>query len=192
MEFANEFELPASPADVWPRLIKIEEMATCMPGAEVGAADGDGKYELKLRVALGPMRLTYGGELTVVETDDTAHTMSLAAKVKEARGGGRAEATVKTALTAAGEGTKVAVTTDLQISGRAAQMGRSVIDDVAKKMTADFATCLQGRMAAPESSGSGGATPPPSLPQAQRPVGGLRLMLSVLRSRIARLFGRSH
>lgn len=190
MEFTNEFELPAPPAEVWPRLTKVEEMATCMPGAEVTAAEGEGKYDLKLRVALGPMRLTYGGELTVVDTDDANHTMSLAAKVKEARGGGRAEATVKTALAPAGEETKVTVATDLQISGRAAQMGRSVIDDVAKKMTADFATCLQGRMAAPAVSGSDGAAAPPP-PQAQRPVGGLRLMLTVLRGRIARLFGRS-
>jgi uncharacterized protein len=190
MEFTDEFELPGSPAEVWPRFLKIEEMATCMPGAEVAAGEDEGRYDLKLRVALGPMRLTYGGELTVVDTDDATHAMALAAKVKEARGGGRAEATVKVDLADAGENTKVTVATDLQISGRAAQMGRSVIDDVAKKMTADFATCLQGRMVAPAASESGDAAAPPP-PQAQRPVGGLRLMFSVLRSRIARLFGRS-
>jgi carbon monoxide dehydrogenase subunit G len=194
VEFTNTFQLPGDPASVWPRFLDVESMAMCMPGAGVTRRDGEDAYDLRMQVALGPMRLTYHGDLTVVEADAAQRMLVLAADVKEARGGGRAQATVRTTLGEdAGAGTRVEVATELQISGRAAQMGRNVIDDVARRMTEQFATCLQSRMSASSQQGEaddgGGAVDTSAA--APRPVGGLRLLLAVLRDRVARMFRRA-
>jgi carbon monoxide dehydrogenase subunit G len=198
VEFTNEFELEPDAAHVWPLLVDIEDTATCMPGATVTRGAVDGAYDVKLRVALGPIKLTYGGTLDVVDLDEAGRTMVLNAKVKEGQGGGRAEATVRTALSdSASGGTVVTVTSDVQVTGRAAQMGRSVIEDVSRRMTNDFATCLAGRFAGRESGAGTDAKPgdaPVAVPMTpgpeQRPISGFWLLMGVVRDRLTRLFRR--
>ena len=76
-----------------------------------------------------------------------------------------------------GSGSRVRMTTDLDIKGRAAQMGAGIIGDVSRKLVGEAAVCIEGRLSAPSD------TDPGTLPTAGS-VGGVGLMASVMTARI--------
>ena len=70
----------------------------------------------------------------------------LRAEGKETRGNGTAAATVTAQLKDEGDSTFVAITTDLAISGKAAQFGRGVLADVSGNLIAQFARSLEAEL----------------------------------------------
>ena len=70
------------------------------------------------------------------------------AKGKDKRGNGTAAATVTLTMAAAdaGTGTEVRVATDLAITGKPAQFGRGVMQDVSDKLLGQFVACLEQRL----------------------------------------------
>jgi len=69
--------------------------------------------------------------------------MVLTANGKETRGNGNAAAVVTAQLKDEGDATSVVITTDLTISGKAAQFGRGVLADVAGNLIGQFAKALE-------------------------------------------------
>jgi hypothetical protein len=86
----------------------------------------------------------------------------ISASGADSRGGGTARATVTATLVAEGDGTRVNVSTNLDITGKAAQFGRGLIGDVSGRLIGQFADCLAGKLA-------GGDETPVETP-AQTPV----------------------
>ena len=82
-----------------------------------------------------------------MEKDDAAHRFVVDAKGKDKRGNGTAGAkvTLSMAPTAAG-GTDVEVLTDLAVTGKPAQFGRGVMQDVSDKLLGQFVACLEQRL----------------------------------------------
>jgi uncharacterized protein len=103
-----------------------------------------------VKVKLGPIALVYNGTGTFVEKDEAAHRLVIDAKGKDKRGNGTAGALVTAVMSDAGNGsTEVAVTTDLSITGKAAQFGRgNVIKDVSDKLLGQFVACLEQQLTA--------------------------------------------
>ncbi len=101
---------------------------------------------------LGPIALVYNGSGTFVEKDDAAHRFVVDAKGKDKRGNGTAGAKVTLSMDAGADGTDVEVLTDLAITGKPAQFGRGVMQDVSDKLLGQFVACLESRLAggAPE------------------------------------------
>ena len=156
MQLTHSFTVPAGIDETWAALNDIESVAGCFPGAQVTHADAD-SFEGTVKVKLGPIALVYKGSGDFVDKDEAAHRMGIAAKGKDKRGNGTAGADV--VVTMAPEGaasTKVDVVTDLNITGKPAQFGRGVMQDVSDKLLGQFVDCLAGRFAAPE------ATPEPT------------------------------
>lgn len=156
MQLTHSFTVPAGIDETWTALNDIESVAGCFPGAQVTHADAD-SFEGTVKVKLGPIALVYKGSGDFVDKDEAAHRMGIAAKGKDKRGNGTAGADV--VVTMAPEGaasTKVDVVTDLNITGKPAQFGRGVMQDVSDKLLGQFVDCLAGRFAAPE------ATPEPT------------------------------
>ncbi len=120
-------------------------MAQCFPGAQVTSADGD-TFAGTCKVKLGPIALVYTGSGTFVARDETAHAFVVEAKGKDKRGNGTAGATVQLTMTDSGGGTTVEVLTDLAITGKPAQFGRGVMQDVSDKLLGQFVACLEERL----------------------------------------------
>jgi carbon monoxide dehydrogenase subunit G len=203
VQFANEFTAPASPDHVFDTLMDVRGVAGCLPGASIGEDTEDGGLEATVAVKVGPIRMSYGGTVHIVSRDDAARTASMRVRAREQRGQGTAEATLGLAVVEDGAGgSRATVTTDLMVTGRVAQMGAGIMQDVAASMVDDFAACLSARMTpaaapAPEGPSPPGAPsapeaplspPPPS--QAASEVKALPLLFRALRARLARLFGR--
>jgi uncharacterized protein len=149
----SEFAMGAAPEAAYPLLLDLERVAPCMPGAELGQEREDGSREVRVTVRLGPMRFTYDGTVRVAERDDDARRAVLQGAAKETRGQGGARATIAMTVAPDGSGSAVATVADVELSGRAAQMGRGVVEDVARRMIADMVACLESRF---------GASAPPS------------------------------
>jgi carbon monoxide dehydrogenase subunit G len=148
VELTHEFAVPASIEETWQALNDIEGVAGCFPGAKVTSVEGD-SFQGSCKVKLGPIALTYNGSGEFTSKDEATHTMTLAAKGKDRRGNGTAGADVTASMTADGEQTRVKVVTELQITGKPAQFGRGVMQDVSDKLLGQFTQCLEQRLAGP-------------------------------------------
>jgi len=157
VELRHDFRVDAPPGQAWEVLTDIPTIAPCLPGAELQGVEGD-EYRGIVKVKLGPITAQYKGVARFVEKDDDAHRAVLGAEGRETRGQGNAQATITAQLEPDGEGTRVAVTTDLMITGKVAQFGRGVLADVSSKLLDEFASCLEAKLSGggdgPASDGS--------------------------------------
>ncbi|GAA4741099.1 SRPBCC family protein [Nocardioides endophyticus] len=157
MDLTHRFTVPTSVDETWAHFQDIASVAECFPGATVTSADGD-SFAGSVKVKLGPIALVYNGSGTFVEKDEAAHRFLVDAKGRDKRGNGTAGAKVTLTMTdAAAGGTDVEVVTDLAITGKPAQFGRGVMQDVSDKLLGQFVECLEQRLSA-ESTGASQAT----------------------------------
>jgi carbon monoxide dehydrogenase subunit G len=139
-------------------------MARCMPGASLTEARDDRSYAGNVVVKLGPVRLAFAGEARITELDEAGRRAKVEAKGSDTKGRGSAQAKLDFVLAAEGSGTRVDVTTDLQLTGSVAQYGRGagLIKEVANQLVGEFAGNLARDIAASEPP----QTPAPAVPSA--------------------------
>lgn len=144
MKLENEFTVDVPVEDVWDVLLDLERITPCLPGASLTEETGEREYEGAMKVKLGPVTQQYKGTVQIQEADESAHRAVLKADGKDARGQGTASATITSTLHDEGEGsTRVMVETDMQITGRAAQFGQGIQQQVSEKLLSRFADCLE-------------------------------------------------
>ena len=186
MLITNDFEV-AQPVDrVWQFIQDIPQVASCLPGAELTDKTGDDSYRGKVAVRMGPVRLQFAGTADITERDEQAKRLVVTASGAEERGRGQASMVVTAQLSAAGRGTKVAVTQDLQLAGAAAQYGRGMISDVSAVLMRDFSANMADRITRidrGESADQIAAT-------AATPASGFALGLRAARMALTRVFRR--
>jgi uncharacterized protein len=185
VKLENSFEVAAPPDQVWELFMDVPRMVPCMPGAELTETIDESSWKALMHVKLGPIALNFDTDLTREEADEAAHRARLGAKARELRGRGVAQATIESSLEAVDGGSRVAIVTDLTLSGAVAQYGRGLVQDVSAQLVSSFAECLKAQL-----------TATPQVAQAAvasqaKPVAGLGLFFGAIRRRIARLFGRS-
>jgi carbon monoxide dehydrogenase subunit G len=213
MEMSHEFTVPAHVERAWEVLTDVEQIAPCMPGAELTEVDGD-TYHGMVKVKVGPITVQYKGTAHFVEKDEAAHRVVLKAAGRDARGQGNASATVTALMTPNGHSTMVSISTELSVSGKVAQFGRGVMSDVSAKLLEQFVSNIEADLLAP--AGTGAAAPaegaaaggtPSGAPAGAAPTGApasrqasgepvrlvgmtLRSMMNRFRQAIARFFRR--
>ena len=173
MDLQNSFVVPADIDTAWKTLLDVEAIAPCMPGASLESVDGDA-FTGSVKVKLGPVNMTYGGKARFVEKDEAGHRAVIEGTGKETRGSGTASALVTCQLIAeTPDRTRVEVNTDLTVTGKPAQFGRGVMQDVAGRIidqfSANLASVIADRGARAEAEASGAPQPPAAatpLPQA--------------------------
>jgi uncharacterized protein len=143
VNLSTSFTVPLALTETWALLRDVERVAGWVPGATVETAE-EGIYKGSVRVKLGPMVVDYHGTARFVEEDEATHRVVIEASGRETRGSGTAKATFSAGLSPSVAGTGVDVEVDLAITGRPAQLGQGLMQDVAERLVQDFA----GRMAA--------------------------------------------
>jgi uncharacterized protein len=187
MLITNEFQV-AQPVDkVWRFFDNIPHVAACLPGAELTEDLGDEKYKGRVSIRMGPVRLRFAGTADITERDNDAKRIVVNAAGADERGRGQAAMVVSAKLTRSGNGTKVGVTQDLQISGAAAQYGRGMISDVSSVLMRDFAVNLQDGIARVE-RGESLEGQAPTVTEASGLAVGLRAAMMALRRVFRRFF----
>ena len=154
--------MPTPLDETWAYFNDIASVAECFPGAPVSSVEGD-TFHGSCKVRLGPIALVYQGSGRFLEKDEAARRFVVEAKGKDKRGNGTAGANVTVSMADASGATDVEVVTDLSITGKPAQFGRGVMQDVSDKLLGQFVACLETRLA-------GADTKPPGESGTAEPV----------------------
>ncbi|MGY4648229.1 SRPBCC family protein [Mycobacterium sp. URHB0021] len=155
MKLQHQTSVGAKPEDVWAFLQDTPAVVQCMPGAELVDDLGDDRYEGVLRVGIGPLKMNYAGEASVVERDAETHRIVLDASGRDRRGSGSVAAHVQLQVAPTDSGSRIDVVSDIDLTGRIASLGRG-IRDVSNTMFVAFADQLSARVEHP-----GQTTPAP-------------------------------
>lgn len=177
-QLINEFTVNRPIDEAWPLITDLERIAPCLPGAELQEVEGV-TYRGVVKVKLGAISSQFKGEAHFIERDDENYRAVIKGAGRDTGGRGNASAEITAQAEALSPtSTRVAVTTDLHITGKVAQFGRGIMGDVSSKLMAQFADNLnqmideQGMVApqptAPEPSASDAAAAAPSAPTVRK------------------------
>lgn len=141
-QLINEFTVNRPIEQAWPLITDVERIAPCLPGAELREVEGD-TYRGVVKVKLGAISTQFKGEAHFLERDDTNYRAVIKGTGRDTGGRGNASAEITAqAESLSPTSTRVAVTTDLNITGKVAQFGRGIMGDVSSKLMAQFADNL--------------------------------------------------
>jgi carbon monoxide dehydrogenase subunit G len=185
MKIDNSFEVAVAPERAWDVLMDVPKVILCMPGAELTEVVDENAWKAKMTVKLGPVGLQFATDLKREQADEAGRSARLSAQARETRGRGAGQATIDTRLAAVDGGTRVDVVTDLRLSGKVAQYGRGMIEDVSSRLVGEFAACLQRQLEVEPAMAD--VAPAPA---GAKPVGGLRLGLGAFFRALVRRFRR--
>lgn len=215
MELKQQFFVNHPRAVVWDFFGRMAEVAPCMPGAALTEPPAGDLAKFKLNVKLGPISATFVGDAEV-ERDDAAFRGVIRGNSRDNRGDSRVKSVVEYVLTdePGGARTIVDITIDFTLTGRLAQFSRAgIVNDLATRLTADFARNLENALApmaaaqsgqpagagvtsasgAPASAGAAAsaatATEPAPPKASASEINAGQLLLSVIWGRIKALFG---
>ena len=170
MRIETGFDISRPPADAYAVLLDLERVTPCFPGAELLGHAPDGAREVRVTVRLGPMRLAYEGQVRIDERDDAALRRSAGRdrargprrriRRRAHRDAGRRRPPAAPASTAAA---------DVDLTGRAAQMGRGIVEDVATRLVGEMAACLEAGLRAEAPAPTPPTTAPRRRPRPRRP-----------------------
>ena len=142
MEFDNSFAVQKPVDEVWNTMVDLEKVVPCVPGAVILEKTGEQAVKAEVKIKLGAMSMNYSGPAEIVERDDASHWAVMDARAQEAGGQGNADAKVTMQLTEADDGTEVALHSQINVTGKAAQMGEGVIAAVTEGMIKEFSENL--------------------------------------------------
>lgn len=158
MKINNEFTVGVPVEEAWNIMLDLERIAPCLPGAAIQGSEDD-EYQGTMKVKIGPITANYKGTVKIEEADAENHRAVMEATGRDARGQGTASAKITSTLEEQGDSTRVQVETDMKLTGRAAQFGRGIAQDVATKMLGQFAECLEREIAgSPQEGAAASAT----------------------------------
>jgi carbon monoxide dehydrogenase subunit G len=176
MRFENSFTVAAPIDEVWETLLDLDKVAPAMPGAQVIDHTGEDAYKVAIKVKVGPMTMNYRGDVEIRDKDQADHHATMRVKAREARGQGTANADVTMQLREEDAGTHAQIDAEVQLAGKAAAMGRGLIEDVSRRLVDQFAGNLeemlsQGNGAGPEAAPAteGAATEQREAPPSEPP-----------------------
>src|SRR3984957_13614352 len=164
MQIENSFAVKAEPDRVYEFLLDVNNVVSCVPGAELSEVVDPNTFKGKVRIKVGPVTVSYNGTATITSRDAGSRTATLEAEGRETTGSGTAQATTVMAVAADGDASKVTLTTDFTVVGRVAQFGRGIMEDVSRHLVGQAAECIQSKLEAPPATGGdpASAADPPS------------------------------
>lgn len=157
MKLRNEVVVAAPLEETWRTLLDVARVVRALPGASIEADGVEGVYRGTMRVKLGPVTAEYTGAATLEDADEDERVATFRVQGREARGHGTATATITNRLVPEETGgTRVIVETELDITGKAAQFGRGILEDVSSRLLDQFASRLEAEVLGGEASKADG------------------------------------
>jgi len=191
IEIEESLEVSAPVDRVWQFVTDPSRVVTCMPGAALDEIVDERNFLGTVKVKVGAISARYKGKIAFTEMDPVSHTVHMAAEGRET-GGGTAKGTIVMALSGEASGpTAVAITANIDLTGRIMQVGRGMIQGVSHQLFKQFANSAKSIL---ETEGEESAAAESAVAE-QQELAVLPLLLKTLGAAIAnffrRLFGRS-
>ncbi len=187
MQLTHTFTIDAPVEQVFDVFGRLDLLAPCFPGATVWGRDGE-VYHGAVKIKFGPFPLVFEGTARVVRADVADRRLVVKANARDRRGAAAGSATVTATFRPAGSngtggtGTRVEVGTDLDLTGRPAQLGSGAISSASNRLADAFTGCIGAKLAAGltadpaesaatgEPASAGGRTGDDAPPAGSRPV----------------------
>lgn len=158
MELKGEHELPAARSVAWEMLNDVAVLAACVPGTEAFTQTGDGRYDVAITAAIGPVRARFKGKIEIADPDrPNGYTLKF-----EGSGGaaGFARGQARVTLVPVGPNeTKLTYAGHAQIGGKLAQVGSRVVDAAAGAMADRFFEAFAAQLTTRGQAAPGHAAP---------------------------------
>jgi carbon-monoxide dehydrogenase small subunit len=183
--FEESFVIRKPPAEVWRIFADIPLVASCLPGATLTEHDAK-SAKGTMTVKLGPITAAFGGS-AAIERDDATMRGTIRGAGSDRGTGSRTRGDVLYRLAPEDDGraTRVSIVVEYTLQGTLAQFSRtSLVQDLGRRLVADFAERLNSRLE--------GGTAAASAPAAAAPLDAGNLLWAWLRDRLRRLFGAAN
>ena len=142
MQLKHEFVVDAPLERAWRLLDQLDKVVPCMPGASYLGQDGD-SIRVGMKVKVGVIAFNFAGQAQFIEKNPATHTVVVKGNAKDAGGKGATTAVITTVLKPASpQATHVALLTELAMSGRVAQFGSSMLQEISSRLVKQFADNL--------------------------------------------------
>ncbi|MGW2822656.1 SRPBCC domain-containing protein [Streptomyces sp. NPDC001443] len=189
ISIAEKIDVPSPPARVWEIISDPSAVVSCIGGAELGESHDDGSFDGVLVVRFGGIRVKFAARI-MLELDQDEREGRLTARGRDGQGATRFNggAVFQVTEDPSTGGTQVAMTGEMNLSGKLAPLIESGAGVVVSKMTREFSAALVERCALPDSAAPGpaeDASHTVTAAHTERPGPWRRI-----RDRLARLFGR--
>ena len=152
MKLEHSFQVQAPLETVWSRLIDVEQVAPCLPGAEITEHGAD-SVKGRINVRFGPMRAAFNGAATLDRTEATK-SGSIRGAGQDSLSSSRARGDISYRLIESGPAsTKILLSIDYSLQGPLAQFSRGgLVKEFVANMVAQFGANLDRKLAGGEAS----------------------------------------
>lgn len=151
MEISKSFVVNAPAAAVWSFLTDPVRVARCLPGAAITNQVDERTHAGTITVKVGPVAATYKGTMRFERLDAAAKTAEIVASGQDMRGKGGADMRMTSTLIERAPGeTEVTITSQVNVMGILAQLGRGMIQDVSDQMFGTFVAAARAELEKPD------------------------------------------
>jgi hypothetical protein len=141
--------------DVWRFLLSPEDLARCMPGAEVVEVADDGSFRGGVKMRVGAISVKYEGDVKYEVVDREQRRVVMRLQAGEGSGG-TVSGRISTSLSPLSEDTtRAEVESSVDLTGRLVQVGRGMIDGVSRQVIGTFIRNVQIHFAVPQKPANG-------------------------------------
>lgn len=187
LQIEKTFQIDAPRAAAWEFLTDPYRVVRCLPGAAITEKVDDRTYTGTITVKVGPVSASYKGKVQFERLDEAAGTAEIVASGQDIRGKGGADMRMTSRMAEISPGrTEVTATSQVNVTGILAQLGRGMIQDVSDQMFQKFTEAIRAELS---SIAAPGAAPPGPAPEAA-PIEVVSFGAGVLRRAARRSAGR--
>ena len=148
MRFEKEIEIRNSRENIWRFLWDIDRFIACVPGCrEAGTVEAGKQYTATMVEKVGPFRVEFPMRIEVLESQELSHIKAQATG-NDNKVGSRMKVDLEVDLKDKGDGkaTILSFTASVDILGKLATLGHSIMKRKADQVMDEFAAALKKRL----------------------------------------------
>ncbi|MGH9368815.1 MAG: SRPBCC family protein [Thermoanaerobaculia bacterium] len=161
LQIEKTFVIEVPRAAAWEFLTDPYRVVRCLPGAAITGKVDDQTYTGTITVKVGPVSASYKGKARFERLDAAQGSAEIVAAGQDVRGKGGADMRMKSRMKEIAQGrTEVTATSEVNVTGILAQLGRGMIQDVSDQMFQKFTEAMRAELSSKTASGA--ALPAPA------------------------------
>ena len=142
----KNFELNSDIDTVWNVLVNPEKVVACVPGAGLTEKTDDTHLNGKVTIKIGPVTAKFNGNVEIEKRKISNYELAMKDNGSDVSGKGGATISMLLKLNTIETGTEVCCRMTVSITGRIAQFGARIIEDVNNKMLRQFISNFKNMM----------------------------------------------
>jgi len=191
----KQYPVAAGLDAAWEILSNVNELASCMPGAQITEVVDPTHYKGSVRVKVGPAVAAFAGTIELLAIDPATRLLKMLGKGADK--GGSSASMELTATLIAGEGGHCILQgkADVIVNGKFAQFGGRMMSSVSDMILGQFAVTFSQKAEALQAATAvqageiAASAPIPAAPVVAKELNGLAILWALIRNFFSGLFG---